>query len=300
MSQKVAIAVIHGIGAGEPELDQKKRQDPDFLTRLKTSLTKHFKRLGLSEEEIDQKFVFQPIYWAPILQVPQNKLWENLKQGGEMSWMGLREFLLSFLSDAIAYQVTPDQRHVYDAMHGVFSQAINKLANTAGEKAPLCMIAHSLGTVIAENYFYDLQAHWQSEGRDSNFIQTVLRLMNNTPIERGETLSLLYTLGSPIALWSIRYKDFGEPIQFPPSQLQTHYPQVQPEWVNFYDKDDIIGFPLKSINESYNQAVTLDKQVNVGGLIDSWNPMSHNHYWTDDNVASHIAKALVALWNRVN
>jgi len=37
-------------------------------------------------------------------------------------------------------------------------------------------------------------------------------MIGNTPLERGETLTLLYTLGSPIAIWSLRYPDFGVPI----------------------------------------------------------------------------------------
>ncbi|ERT08936.1 hypothetical protein M595_0985 [Lyngbya aestuarii BL J] len=300
MSQKIAVAVTHGLGNGEPKIKHNQVREPNFLTTLKENLFKQFQQLGLSEAEVNSKFEFVPIYWAPVLQVPQNKLWQKLKQGNEMRWLGLREYLLSFVSDAVAYQPTPHKRHVYDAMHGVFSQALHKSAVLAGEKAPLCVISHSLGTVIAENYFYELQVHYESKGKNYNFINPVLRLMGNTPIERGETLSLFYTMGSPLALWTVRDPNFGQPIQFPPPKLSTHHPNIQPEWVNFYDKDDVIGFPLKSINEAYNQAVTQDKQVNVGGWTQSWNPMSHNNYWTDDRVNCYVAEALVSLWNRVN
>ena len=37
------------------------------------------------------------------------------------------------------------------------SQTLAELAQEAGPDAPLCVIAHSLGTIIASNYLYDLQ-----------------------------------------------------------------------------------------------------------------------------------------------
>ena len=48
--------------------------------------------------------------------------------------------------------------------------------------APLCVVAHSLGTVIASNYLYDLMK------RRGSFMGTRVRgQINGTPLERGET-----------------------------------------------------------------------------------------------------------------
>jgi hypothetical protein len=124
--------------------------------------------------------------------------------------------------------------------------------------------------------------------------------MGDTPLERGETLTLLYTLGSPIALWSLRYRDFGKPIQIPSPLLHTHYPQLQGEWVNFYDADDVVGFPLKELNDDYGLVVSADREINVGNIFGSWNPLSHLAYWTDHDVLDPIAKKLVEVWKTVN
>lgn len=43
----------------------------------------------------------------------------------------------------------------------------------------------------------------------------------------------------------MRYADFGQPVRVPSSKLADHWPGVPGEWVNFYDKDDVIGYPLK-------------------------------------------------------
>ena len=116
--------------------------------------------------------------------------------------------------------------------------------------------------------------------------------MSDTPIERGETLTLFYTLGSPIALWSLRYRDFGKPIQVPTPQLAHYYPELKGEWLNFFDKDDIVGFPLKTLNEQYGAVVTEDCRVDVGKFPANLTPASHMGYWTDRDVLAPIAAGL--------
>jgi hypothetical protein len=36
------------------------------------------------------------------------------------------------------------------------------------------------------------------------------------------------------------------------------------KWYNFYDPDDVLGYPLKTINADYKKAVTKDIPTNVG------------------------------------
>ena len=47
-----------------------------------------------------------------------------------------------------------------------------------------------------------------------------------------ETLAALYTMGSPIAVWGLRFADFGTPIEFPPKALTGPHPHADTEWVN--------------------------------------------------------------------
>ena len=103
-------------------------------------------------------------------------------------------------------------------------------------------------------------------------------------------------MGSPIALWSLRYSAFGKPVQIPDPRLKRHYKQLPSEWINFYDADDVIGFPLKTLNQAYGEVVTQDREVNVGSLLTSWNPASHLGYWKDKDVLDPIAKNLIEVW----
>jgi hypothetical protein len=72
------------------------------------------------------------------------------------------------------------------------------------------------------------------------------------------------------------------------------------EWVNFYDKDDVIGWPLRQLNADYAKRVTEDREVNVGGVMTSWNPAAHIGYWRDNDVTAPIAEGLARVWRSAN
>ncbi len=289
MTQKIGVAIIHGVG----------QQKPDFAEGIKQELTRRFVDLvkNVSADPASQ-LVVQPVYWVPVLQNEEDQLWQRLLNGGELDYRGLRKFVVSFAGDAIAYQPAPKERDAYDAVHQVVADSLKQLAANAGASAPLCVVAHSLGTVIASNYFYDLQMD-----EERKLISAGIRKrMGDTPLERGETFTSLYTFGSPIALWSLRYRDFGKPIAVPSPKLANHYPSLaqKGEWVNFYSKNDVIGYPLKELNAAYHAVVTEDRPVNVGGILTSWNPLSHDEYWTADNVTQPIAEGLARVWRCAN
>lgn len=294
MAEKIAVAVIHGVG----------RQGSDFAEGLIDQVKDRFGEVvGGSGHNPDEMLVMEPVLWAPVLENEENELWRRVKRGADLDFVGLRQFILSFAADAIAYQpvlmgATKEARAVYDAVHTKLAESLKRLAEKAGPKAPLCIVAHSLGTVIASNYLYDLQK------KDNGFIASDVRaLTQDTPLERGETLASFYTFGCPIALWCLRYDDFGKPIAVPAPKLADHYPALPVkacEWINFYDPDDILAYPLRKLNATYGKAVKEDRAVNVGGWLSSWNPLSHTEYWTDDNVTDPIAAGLVRLWKAVN
>jgi len=286
MSQKIAVAIIHGVG----------KQDPKFADGMTQELKGRFaKELGQKIQDPASELAILPVYWAPAVQDAEEELWRRMKRGGEMDFTTLRRFLVDFAADAIAYQPTPKDRRIYDGIHEKFAESLNRLAAEAGEKAPLCVIAHSLGSVIASNYFYDLQ-----HPKRPLIAARVKKKIGDTPLERGETFTLFYTLGSPIAIWSLRYPDFGVPIEVPSPGLSKHYPDLAGEWVNYYDEDDVIAYPLKTLNEAYRKAIKADREINAGGLLSSWNPVSHLGYWTDNDVTKPIARELARTWRTVN
>ena len=104
----------------------------------------------------------------------------------------------------------------------------------------------------------------------------------------GETLTHFYTLGSPIALWTMRFEHFGRPIAVPSPTLK---PLGIGEWVNFYDKDDIIAYPLKGLNAEYAQTVTEDREIRCPGPF-AWTPASHGGYFKSRPLIRRIVQSL--------
>ena len=195
------------------------------------------------------------------------------------NWPTLRWALTYFVGDVVAYQVAPGSDVNYQAIHRCLDEALAKLGERAPD-APLCVIAHSLGTVIASDYFYDLQQHKRTFP---------------TPVQRGETLTFFYTLGSPLALWMVRYPSFDAPSGIPGRDHGTPKARAAAEWVNFYDPDDIIAYPLKTLNEQYQRAVDRDEPVRLGPPLLGGTPASHIAYFNSPKIIRPIAHRLARL-----
>ncbi|WP_047984200.1 hypothetical protein [Ornithinibacillus californiensis] len=283
MSQKIAVLILHG--AGTPE--------KNFADKLIERITEGFAK-KLTNRNAEKEIVFEPVYWSSVFAPEQVKLWEQLQDYRDLNYGRLRRFVLEFLADAVAYQPTRLGNQNYDKVHALVAKSMQRLRDRAGHQAPLCVISHSLGSIIASNYFYDLQFKKENIGMETK------GCTNSNALEQCQTLTLFYTLGSPMAMWSLRYIDFGSPITVPSPTVKEFYPHLKGEWINFYDKDDILAFPLKGINEAYKQAVTKDIQVNAGGIFTSWNPLSHLKYDTDKEVIKPIVDGLVRTWKRIN
>ncbi|RWZ60648.1 chemotaxis protein [Halobacillus fulvus] len=281
MTKKVAVLILHGIGS----------QVATFADEMIKELEERFAEA--TESSARDHISFAPVLWASVFAEDQTELWNRLKQRADLDYMTLRKFTVDFLADAIAYQPSSSKDNNYDKVHAELAQGIQKLEEEAGPDAPLCVICHSLGTVIASNYLYDLQVKKEVGARTRS-------LLSDSPLSRGETFTHFYTMGSPIALWSLRFKDFGLPIAVPSPKYQDYYSSVKGEWINFFDRDDILAYPLKGINEKYNQAVTEDVEVRAGGPVIGWTPVAHIGYSDNELVLKRIASGIVKLWRDVN
>ncbi len=251
---KLAILIIHGVS----------HHGNNYADNTIELLKKRYTKMGGASIDL----IAESVVWSPLIEPTEKKLWNNMTQGGaEMDFTRLRRFFINFLGEAIAYQPVLGRKDLYDKIHGEIKRTLTKLAHhdSAGPNAPLCVIAHSLGSVIMSNFMWDLQKTPVGE----------------TSLERGETFKWYFTMGSPLAIWNLRFSDFSTPIS--------------PEnWINFYDKDDIFGFPLSNLNQQYNKLV-IDKEIDVGNILVNWNPLSHMCYWTDGDVINTIVDYLIKI-----
>ena len=56
----------------------------------------------------------------------------------------------------------------------------------------------------------------------------------------------------------------------------------------------VLGYPLKAINSAYAATVNADIAINVGGILTSWNPLSHGKYWTDNDFTNPVADLIAS------
>ena len=102
-----------------------------------------------------------------------------------------------------------------------------------------------------------------------------------------ETLAGLVTFGSNIPLFTLCLDEIVA-IQFPVPTL-TGPLRAAARWLNFFDADDVLGYPLRPLSPTYHDAVSADLQIDVGSPLRSWNPLSHEEYWTDNDFTAPVA-----------
>ena len=264
----IYVLFVHGIG------EQKVNAYNKFLSSIEREFFKRKMKHRVSE---GVALSFHIAYWAQVTQPDQNTLKKIIGMHSP-----LRSFIIGSLGDAIAYSKLPYPPDKYTAIQRVFADtiySISKDAESSGnDSAPLAIVAHSLGTVIASDGIYDLT--------------------KNDKFPKNLSFELFTTMGSPIALYSLRYgiENFTKPIR----------PKV---WLNFYYPQDPIGYPLKPLNPAYDRAVTEDIRLSPssGNPITSMarallgivplisNLVSHSWYFTDKKVLTRIADSLTGL-----
>ena len=269
---KLAIAVIHGMGS----------EDQFFSVELKHRITEEY--VSAEEGRHEDDLIYQEIYWGDLVKEQQKSLIESSNYKKDLTYMNLRELIVDHLGTTLAYRTS-----MYDVIQKRVKESLSKLCSLRRvdpEKTPLVVLAHSFGSVIMSDYIYDIQKR-QAETADGT-----IEGMSN--LEQFKTLAGFITFGTPMALFSLQSDSaFASPINIVGSELPEKIKE-RVQWNNFYDKDDIIAYPLKGINDTYSELITGDYEINVGSAATSWNPACHNGYWEDEDfyipVAAYFAE----------
>jgi len=264
---KLAVMVIHGIGVDT---------QPGFADAMIAELKGRIDSAKKSSAEV----AFSSIYWADITQPAQSAYLRAARQSADLDFMSVRQFVIGALGDAAAYQYVQGRKDsTQETIHDRIRASIRALYETQlNRKAvPLIFMAHSLGGHIISNYIWDLQHR--------NVPKVGL-----SPFEKCWTLAGMITFGCNIPLFTFAHRKVV-PIKFPGRRLSKAQ-KAQAQWLNYYDPDDVLGYPLKPLSAAYDKVVNADITVNVGGLLSSWNPASHSHYWTDNSFTKPVAKVL--------
>lgn len=290
------VLIVHGIGSGG--------RNTSYARPLQDGIRRGFDQAirQLRLRDVDGRAAragsalrFEAVLWDAVTQKPQDALLRVMfGRTGLFARLKLtlafRRNLVSLLGDVIAYEGGPDNA-VYRAIHGEVDRSIGRLSEAsraegrAGDPAPLTIIGHSLGSVIASDYVWD---HTQRTALPHVLHEANLSLVN------------FVAMGSPMALYSLRNNAYG---QQPSIREALDSPiTVDPDgglWLNLFDPQDPIAFPLEPI-ESYRAAGVIDRAVGAGTWLTGWNLVSHTGYWRCEEAGRLVGRKLALDWARLH
>lgn len=256
MHATCGVLIIHGIG----------NQQPNYARSFISSLQNRIKEKGANIDSVE----FTAVHWQPIFSKNQEELITYSKQKG-LGWSVFRNIFIEILSDASSYHASYNILH--RAIYGGLCDLEKKLIS---KTSPIIIIAHSQGAAIVSDYIYD-----RINNKNTDIINN-----DTNQFHHLKSLDRLITLGANIPLFRMGY---AKPTSF-----------IKPNenfiWENYYNKSDILGFPLHDFYEApENKVKIIDTQIRVGSYLTKWNPFSHVGYWNNKFIIDKISVRLTEL-----
>lgn len=283
MSKKAALLTVHGMGRTEEDYNAQ------FVSDLRHRLGQLFDRLHIGK-----------VYYQDVLQANEDRVWKSVAD--RVKWDDLRKFVLFGFGDAAGLE---SGKEPIDSDYAKAQVKIARELLLAREamsaSGPVVILAQSLGCQVTSNYFWDAQQAktdhpprvgiWQDIGRVQAQISGGRPLTGEEiAFLQGRSLRAFITTGCNIPIFVAAHaKEAIVPIR----------PNDHFEWHNYYDPDDVLGWPLADMSDEYARVVT-DHRVNagsgiIGWLLKSWNPMAHTQYWGDTEVLGPLEAKLRSL-----
>lgn len=282
---EVALLTVHGMG-------ETPREYAEQLFRAVSG------RLGDARAQVD----FRSVYYQDILKPNQETVWAKLDAGTKLHYDELRRFLLFGFGDAAGLENRKEiQGSVYELAQAAIARQLLGVWKNVPD-ARIVFLAHSLGCQVLSSYVYDAQKALAGEPVPAGVWKDVdawsMRALGHrlTADERrflaGGSCDAFVTTGCNIPIFVAAHRTMDiKPIARPTPGF---------EWINIYDPDDALGWPLQALSPGY-AALVEDRRINAGqGMVNwilkSWNPTSHSAYWSDgqvlDTVVAEVQRAL--------
>jgi hypothetical protein len=228
-----------------------------------------------------------------------NEAYDPTINPGRLVVNAFRPLLVYGFSDMFYYVSTDGKAAVRGAMAEQIVRFVEAGQGDPREPLSLTIVGHSAGSVIAFDFCYYLFAQ-----EDRHFVRDPIRGLYNEQVKQLRALALegrlrirrLITMGSPIAMLACRndavvqmfaagerinpawYGLLQNPAPFGPLKLRG------PRWLNLWDKDDPIAFPVEPLMDNQSRCVA-DVYMNVSNNIAE----AHNLYWSNHDVHEYLA-----------
>lgn len=281
--RQVALLTIHGMGETLPDY-----ADPVFAAQ----------RARMAADQVQAWLLCRSIYYQDILKPNQEEVWARVDAATKLHYDDLRRFLLFGFGDAAGLENRKeDDGSVYELAQAAIARQMLDVYQH-GPDAALVFLAQSLGGQVLSSYIYDAQKAAGGGPVAAGIWKDVdawsLRALGRrlTDGEKrfigGATCTAFLTTGCNIPIFVAAHKEMDiKPIAPPTPSF---------EWLNIFDPDDALGWPLQPLSPGYATMVN-DVSINAGQgmvkwILESWNPLSHLAYWSDNKVLEPLAGLL--------
>lgn len=283
--RQVALLTIHGMG--ETPLDY---AEPVFAA-MRT-------QVAAPQSDLQAGLLCRSVYYQSILKPNQELVWQRVDAATKLHYDDLRRFLLFGFGDAAGLENHKEQDgSAYEQAQAAIALQLLDVFKHSPDAA-VVFLAQSLGGQVLSNYMYEAQKAASGGAVAAGIWKNVdawsLRALGRRLLEAekrflgGATCTAFLTTGCNIPIFVAVHKEMDiKPIARPTPCF---------EWINIFDPDDTLGWPLQPLSPGY-AAMVNDFSINAGQgmlkwILESWNPFSHLAYWSDDRVLAPLAGLL--------
>ncbi|MFM2056209.1 MAG: hypothetical protein RLY71_594 [Pseudomonadota bacterium] len=280
---KVGLLTVHGMG------DTSRGYENDLLKALRKNLR-------------SDEFQCYPVYYQDLLQKNEEAVWRKVEK--LVHYDDLRKFILFGFADAAGLENRKEvMGSVYELAQRLIVDQMLQAREDLGPDAPLVLVAQSLGCQVISSYLWDAALAVRAKSGASGAFYPEAGVFRQGSVDArgwslehlqylaGSKLMALHTTGCNIPIFVAAHQKMNiQPIEAPNDQFR---------WLNYYDPDDVLGWPLQPLGNGYEKLVQ-DRRINSGSgvlgfIMKSWNPMSHTAYWTDGDVVGSVAEDITRL-----
>lgn len=307
MAQPVAVVFVHGIHTLGP--DYHKRMQDAIEARLPARLR--------------ELVTFRPVFWANRVRERQKQYLDVVAKNGLFEANAYRLLVVQGLGDAAAYQKTKSYKNsAYYQIQSDVRDVLEGLDAQGPPDRPLIFVGHSLGCHIISSFVWDINTikTWREErlaSEDEKVREFAAYLKGGSPFRRLDTLAGLVMMGSNMPLFTFTFgPDRVMPITTSREQERPAFPGAhlsdatlrKVRWLNYYSRNDLLGYPLKPLNSAYaNEPLLDDIEVAAEGWmgrgISTMAPpvapafayRAHTGYWINRRVVRGTADLITSV-----
>ena len=238
---KLVVIALHGIGTWHDDLA---KPDPEFDRKLRKGLRK---RLGSRFDDI----LWKRVPWSdPVLERRQKDL--IARRDPPRIWRRLFDFVAENLVDASAHMLPQFNDDYFRSAYFRVQQMVRTALRQAEAQLPaspsafpVFAIADSMGCRILSGYAWDA-AH--APGRVCDQGEDPAHL---TPFQRLDGIAGLLFTGCNLPLLTMDIPNNAMmPMRLPLHPLPGR-PGFESAWLNLYDRDDVLGYPIEQEFAAY-------------------------------------------------